>query len=110
MNATLEPLRGDCERLDEPPGASSYFQTTIRMGKRDMQEETKRAVDTAFGVGFLGGDMLGAALMLVLGLPLLDGFSGWLSLSFAGPPSFHNPASQRIVRCWDRVVRVQRTR
>lgn len=55
MNATLEPFKGDCERLDEPPGASSYFQTTMRMGKRDMQEETKRAVDTAFGVGFLGG-------------------------------------------------------
>ena len=108
MNATLEPFRGDCERLDEPPGASSYFQTTMRMGKRDMQEETKRAVDTAFGVGFWGGDMV-EAVALVLGLPFWR-VSGWLSLSFTGPPSFHNPASQRIVRCWDKVVRVQRTR
>lgn len=64
---------GDCERLDEPPGASSYFQTTMRMGKRDMQEETKRAVDTAFGVGFFGGDTLGVVVVLVLGLPLLGG-------------------------------------
>ena len=108
MNATLEPFRGDWDRLDEPPGASSYFQTTMRMGKRDMQEETKRAVDTAFGVGFLGGAMIGP-VVLVFGLPL-SGFSGLLSPSLTGPPSFHNPANQRIVRCWDNVVRVQRTR
>ena len=38
-----------------------------------MHEETKRAVDTAFGVGFLGGATVGAAL-LVLALPL-GGFS-----------------------------------
>ena len=66
MNATLEPLRGDCERLDEPPGASSYFQTTMRMGNKDMQEETKRAVDTAFGVGFFGGAIVGAVGLVVL--------------------------------------------
>ena len=66
---------GDCERLDEPLGASSYFQTTMRMGKRDMQEETKRAVDTAFGVGFLGGETVGT-VALGFGLPLLG---GWFS-------------------------------
>ena len=38
-----------------------------------MQEETKRAVDTAFGVGFFGGAIVGAVLMLVLGLPLFGG-------------------------------------
>ena len=38
-----------------------------------MHEETKSAVDTAFGVGFLGGATVGAVL-LVLGLPL-GGFS-----------------------------------
>ena len=72
MNATLELFKGDCERLDEP-GASSYFQTTMRMGKRDMHEDTKRAVDTAFGVGFFGGATVGAVLKL-FGLPL-GGFS-----------------------------------
>lgn len=50
------------------------------------------------------------AVVLVLDETPLGGFSGELSLSFTGPPSFHNPASQRIVRCWDSVVRVQRTR
>ena len=71
-----------------------------------MHEETKRAVETAFGVGFFGGDGRGAAFILleyVFGLP-------WLFSSFAGPPSFHNPANQRIVKCWDSVVRVQRSR
>ena len=33
---------------------SSYFQTTIKMGKRDMQDETTRAVEMAFGVGPFG--------------------------------------------------------
>ena len=68
MNATLELFKGDCDKLDEP-GASSYFQTTMRMGKRDMHDETKRAVDTAFGVGFFGGATVGAVLLGVA-LPL----------------------------------------
>lgn len=47
----------------EEEDVSSYFQTTIRMGKRDMQELTKRAVDMPFGVGFLGGAGGGTALL-----------------------------------------------
>ena len=61
-----------------------------------MQEETKRAVETALGVGFFGGATTEATLplfALALGLPWL------LSPSLTGPPSFHTPASQRMVRC-----------
>ena len=51
---------------------SSYFQTTISRGKRDMQEETKRAVDIAFGVGLFGGAVNGAAAGVAApSLPLL---------------------------------------
>lgn len=64
MNATLELFSGDCERLEESR-ASSYFHTTIRMGNRDMHEETKRAVETALGVGFFGGAGRGVALGLL---------------------------------------------
>ena len=46
-------------------GRSSYFHTTIRMGNRDMHEETKRAVETALGVGFFGGAGRGVALGLL---------------------------------------------
>lgn len=55
MKATLELSRGDCDVVIEGSEASSYFQTTIRMGKSDMQELTKRAVEIELGVGFLGG-------------------------------------------------------
>ena len=34
---------------------SPYFQTTIRIGNRDIQELTTRAVEMELGVGFLGG-------------------------------------------------------
>lgn len=37
---------------------SSYFQTTIRIGNSDMQEETMRAVEMAFGFGRLGEDVV----------------------------------------------------
>lgn len=40
---------------DDEADESSYFQTTIRIGNRDMQEETTRAVDMALGVAGLGG-------------------------------------------------------
>ena len=64
VKATPELFRGDCERLEESD-ASSYFHTTIRMGNRDMHEETKRAVETALGVGFFGGAGKGAELGLL---------------------------------------------
>ena len=34
---------------------SPYFQTTIKIGNRDMQELTTRAVEMELGVGFFGG-------------------------------------------------------
>ena len=34
---------------------SPYFQTTIKIGNRDIQELTTRAVEMEFGVGFFGG-------------------------------------------------------
>lgn len=55
MKATLELLRGDCDVVIEVSEESSYFQTTISMGKSDMQELTKSAVEMELGVGFLGG-------------------------------------------------------
>ena len=35
--------------------ASPYFQTTIKIGNRDIQELTTRAVEMELGVGFFGG-------------------------------------------------------
>lgn len=65
MKAVLElVLGGGGEVGREGEDFSSYFQTTIRMGKRDMQELTKRAVDMPFGVGFFGGAGGGTALLL----------------------------------------------
>ena len=91
----------------EASEGSSYFQTTIRMGKRDMQDETKRAVEIELAVGFLGGAGNGAALLLLIVVLTL----AWLLCSsFAVPPSFQTLASQRMVRCWDRVVKAQRKR
>ncbi|CAD6568819.1 MAG: hypothetical protein ASARMPREDX12_001855 [Alectoria sarmentosa] len=41
---------------------SPYFQTTIKMGNKDMQELTNRAVEMELGVGFFGGAGSGAML------------------------------------------------
>ena len=58
-NAIEEELRvaadGAGGLVDDKADESSYFQTTVRIGKRDMQEETTRAVEMALGVGRLGG-------------------------------------------------------
>lgn len=72
MKSTLELFSSDWEAAIEVSEGSSYFQTTMRMGKSDMHELTKRAVEIEFGVGFLGGAGSGTALlllMLILGLP-----------------------------------------
>ena len=86
---------------------SPYFQTTIKMGNSDMQELTNRAVEMAFGVGFFGGD--GAEVAV---LPLTWAFGGppssLCSSSFAVAPSFQTTASQRMVKCWERVVKAQK--
>lgn len=63
MKATLELFRGDWDVVIEESEASSYFQTTIKMGKSDMQELTKSAVEMELGVGFLGGAGNRAALV-----------------------------------------------
>lgn len=87
MKATLELFSGDCAGLILLAEASPYFQTTVRMGKMDMQEETTRAVETALGVGFLGGTGRAAVLLPFkwVGLPsLLCSFS-------AAPPSPNTP-------------------
>ena len=86
---------------------SSYFQTTIKMGNSDMQELTDSAVEMAFGVGFLGGDAAEVAV-----LPLRWAFGDPPSLlfssSFPVAPSFQATASQRMVKCWEMVVKAQR--
>lgn len=74
MKDTVELSRGDCivDFGHEASEASSYFQTIINMGNRDMQELTNRAVDNALGVGFFGGAGSGGAvlsLLASLGLP-----------------------------------------
>lgn len=101
---------------DAKEGSSSSFHTTIRIGKSDIHDDTKRAVDTAFGVGFLGGLRDGAvelvfAFTFVFGLPsLLCVSSLCVSSSPPAPPRPHTPANERIVRCCESVVSVQRTR
>lgn len=75
---------------------SPYFQTTIKMGNKDMQELTNRAVDMELGFGFFGGAGSGPTV-----LPP-DWALGPLSLlcsSFAAAPSFQAIDSQRMVRC-----------
>ena len=75
---------------------SPYFQTTIKMGNRDMQELTNRAVEMELGVGFFGGagsEAMALPFGLALGPPSL------LSPSFAVAPSFQTIASQRMVKC-----------
>lgn len=106
MKATLEMFRGDCDVVIEVSDASSYFQTTIRMGKSDMHELTKSAVEMALGVGFLGGAGNGAAL-----IPEFASRPSWsLASSPNSPPSFQTPASQRTTRCCDRVVMAQKNK
>ena len=84
---------------------SPYFQTTIKMGNKDMQELTNRAVDIEFGFGFFGGVGNGATVLpfeKALGPPSL------LCSSFAVAPSFQAMDSQRMVKCWEKVVKAQR--
>ena len=56
-NVTLVLLKADfaVEVGFEGSDVSPYFQTTIKMGNRDIQELTKRAVEMELGVGFFGG-------------------------------------------------------
>lgn len=75
---------------------SPYFQTTIKMGNKDMQELTNRAVEMELGVGFFGGAGSGA---MVLPLELALGPVSLLCSSFAVAPSFQTMASQRMVKC-----------
>lgn len=84
---------------------SPYFQTTIKMGNKDMQELTNRAVEMELGVGFFGGVGSGAMVLpseLALWPPSL------LCSSFAVAPSFQAIASQRTIKCCASVVKAQR--
>ena len=72
-----------------------------------MQELTNRAVEIELGVGFFGGAGIGAVVLpleleLVLEPPSLQ------CPSFAVAPSLQAMASQRMVKCWERVVKAQR--
>lgn len=106
---TLELLAADFV-VEVGLGASEvspYFQTTIKMGNRDMQELTNRAVEMAFGVGFFGGEGTGAPVLLLIwefGAPPSLLCSSFLAVA----PSFETMASQRMVKCWERVVKAQR--
>ena len=51
---------------------SSYFQTTVRIGNKDMHELTKRAVEMEFGDGFLGGAGLAVEWLLMLRVGLFS--------------------------------------
>lgn len=97
-NVTLDRLTADsvAEVGFALSGVSPYFQTTIKMGNKDMQELTNRAVDMELGVGFFGGVRNGPMVLLpdwALGPPSL------LCSSFAVAPTFHTIDSQRMVRC-----------
>ena len=70
-----------------------------------MQELTNRAVEMELGVGFFGGAGREAMVLLLeftLGPPSL------LCSSFAVATSLQTMASQRITKCWERVVKAQR--
>ena len=84
---------------------SPYFQTTIRIGNKDMQELTNKAVEIASGVGFFGGARSGAA---VLPLELALAQPSLLCSSLAVAPISQTTASQRMVKCWESVVKAQR--
>lgn len=94
----LELLRGDSvvEVRIVASGVSPYFQTTIKIGNKDMQELTNRAVEMELGDGFFGGAGSGA---MVLPLELALGLLSLLCSSFAVAPSFQTTASQRMVKC-----------
>lgn len=107
MKFMLELLRGDSvfELRFVASDVSPYFQTTIKMGNKDMQELTNRAVEMELGVGFFGGAGSGAT---VLPLELALAPLSLLCSSFAVAPSFQTIASQRIVKCCESVVVAQR--
>lgn len=75
---------------------SPYFQTTIKIGNKDMQELTKRAVEMELGGGFFGGAESG---VIVLPLELAFELPSLPCPSFAAAPSFQIIASQRMVKC-----------
>ena len=75
---------------------SPYFQTTIKIGNRDIQELTTRAVEMELGVGFFGG---AGSCTTALPVEVAMGPPSSLCSSFAVAPSFENIASQRIVKC-----------
>ncbi len=87
------------------PSASSYFQTTIRMGNNFMHELTKSAVlmllpwDVDLDV-FVAGVLLPEGLAALVGL--VD--------ATVVPPRWKKRASQRMERCCAKVVRKQRRR
>lgn len=75
---------------------SPYFQTAIKMGNKDMQELTNRAVEMELGVGLFGGAESGVVLLplgLAFGLPSLP------CSSFAVAPRFQTTVNQRMVKC-----------
>ena len=94
---TLELLGGDSDTGYVASEVSPYFQTTIKMGNRDMQELTNRAVEMELGVGFFGGAGSGA-MLVPLGLALPS--SSFLCCSSSAvAPSFQKIASQRMAKC-----------
>lgn len=97
-NVTLELLSGGSVVVVGfvASDVSPYFQTSIKMGNKDRQELTNRAVEMELGVGFFGGAGNGAMVLppeLTLGPPSL------LCSSFAVAPSCQTIASQRMVKC-----------
>ena len=103
----LELLRGtsEVEVGFVASDVSPYFQTTIKMENKDMQELTNRAVEMELEVGFFDGRENGAMLLpsdLALGPP------SFLYSSFAVAPRFQTIASQRMIKCCASVVKAQR--
>lgn len=97
-NVTLKLLKGDSV-VDVgfvTSDVSPYFQTTIKMGNKDIQELTNRAVEIKFGVGFFGRAGSGAT---VLPLKLALEPPSLLRSSVVAAPSFQMIASQRMVKC-----------
>ena len=100
LNAKVPPVlmkAGSTVEVEfEASGVSPYFQTTIKMGNKDMQELTKRAVEIELGVGFFGGaggGVMAVPFKLALGPP------SFVCSYFAVAPSFQIIASQRMVKC-----------
>ena len=94
MKGTAEPSDCDRDEATELSEVTSYFHTTMRIGKSDIHELTNKAAEMALDVGFFGG----VGELAVELVKLMSALSwSWLSL-LKSPPTIHTLASQRMVK------------